>query len=181
VHALQGHDTAQQLQQLRDGTDALQRRLAELQTQLDDAFRMDDDGLAAFASTAQAEGVSLPVARRLLAPLLAKPLATGSPARHRLPSVARLGRWSQDSARRAAALLPILDAHSRPRVEQAAPDEIFFGKKPCLMVVEQHKPVLGQWPGSRPTRWPGVGQESSGSCPTSTKPPRTVARLWPRA
>jgi hypothetical protein len=52
--------------------------------------------------------------------------------------VAQLGRWSQQAARRATALLEVLDEVSRPRVEQAAPDEIFFGKKPCLMVVEQH-------------------------------------------
>src|SRR5207237_10333465 len=37
-----------------------------------------------------------------------------------------------------AALLAVLDEFSRPRVEQVAADEIFFGKKPCLMVVEQH-------------------------------------------
>ena len=99
---------------------------------------LDEDGLAAFASIAQAEGVSLPVARRLLAPLLARPMALGSAAPPWLPSVAQLGRWSRDAARRAAALLEVLDAFSRPRVEQAAPDEIFFGKKPCLMVIEQH-------------------------------------------
>src|SRR5258707_1213004 len=29
-------------------------------------------------------------------------------------------------------------AVARPRVEQAAADEIFFGRRPCLMVVEQH-------------------------------------------
>jgi hypothetical protein len=138
VRTLQGHDTAKQLQQLRDQTATLHCRLAELQALLDEAFRLDDDRLAAFASTAQAEGVSLPVARRLLAPLLAKPLVQGPAQRNRLPSVARLGRWSQQTARRAAALLPILDAISRQRVEQAAADEIFFGKKPCLMVVEQH-------------------------------------------
>jgi hypothetical protein len=52
--------------------------------------------------------------------------------------VAQLGRWSRDAARRAEALLAVLDEFSRPRVQQAAPDEIFFGKKPCLMVIEQH-------------------------------------------
>src|SRR6516165_4376499 len=71
--------------------DALRQRLLELQAQLDGAVRIDADRLAHFASTAQAEGVSLPVARRLLAPLLARPLAGGP---RRLPSVARLGRWS---------------------------------------------------------------------------------------
>jgi hypothetical protein len=45
---------------------------------------------------------------------------------------------TQAAARRSAALLAVLDDFSRPRVEQAAADEIFFGKKPCLMAVEQH-------------------------------------------
>src|SRR5262249_47185928 len=81
--------------------DALRAHLTELQALCDHAVLLDDDGLAAFASTAQAEGVSLPVARRLLAPLLAKSAAALTP---RLPSVAQLGRWSQDAARRAAAL-----------------------------------------------------------------------------
>src|SRR5439155_13046236 len=86
------------------------------------------DHLACFAATAQAEGVSLPVARRLLRPLLPQ----------RPPSVAQLGRWAHAAAQQADALLPVLDAVARPRVEQAAADEIFFGRRPCLMVVEQH-------------------------------------------
>jgi len=45
---------------------------------------------------------------------------------------------TQAAGRRSTALLAVLDEFSRPRVEQAAADEIFFGKKPCLMVVEQH-------------------------------------------
>jgi hypothetical protein len=125
-------------QELHAQLDALRLRLLDLQTQLDSAVLLGDDQLAAFASTAQAEGVSLPVARRLLVPLLAKPVVEGSTTPNRLPSVARLGRWSREAACRAAALLPVLDEVSRPHVEQAAPDEIFFGKKPCLMVIEQH-------------------------------------------
>jgi hypothetical protein len=35
-------------------------------------------------------------------------------------------------------LLPLLDAVARPHVRQAAADEIFFGRRPCLMVVEQN-------------------------------------------
>jgi hypothetical protein len=34
--------------------------------------------------------------------------------------------------------LQVLDPLSRSGVQQVAPDEIFFGNKPCLMVVEQH-------------------------------------------
>jgi hypothetical protein len=45
---------------------------------------------------------------------------------------------TQAAARKATALLEVLDAASRPRVSQVAADAIFFGRKPCLMVVEQH-------------------------------------------
>jgi hypothetical protein len=138
LQALDGPHAAQQLQQLREHNAELHRHVRALQALLDNAVVLDEDCLAAFASTAQAEGVSLPVARRLLAPLLTKPLAEGSAPHRRLPSVARLGRWSRHAARRAEAVLNVLDEFSRPRVEQAAPDEIFFGQKPCLMVVEQH-------------------------------------------
>jgi hypothetical protein len=34
-------------------------------------------------------------------------------------------------------LLTVLDAAARPRAEQVAADEIFFGQRPCLIVVEQ--------------------------------------------
>jgi hypothetical protein len=128
----------QRRHQLRDHTVQLHAQIADLQAALDDAVLLDNDRLAAFAATAQAEGVSLPVARRLLAPLLARSAATVSVAARRLPSVAQLGRWSRQAACRAGALLEVLDAKSRPRVEQAAADEIFFGKRPCLMVIEQH-------------------------------------------
>jgi hypothetical protein len=136
LQALDGQLADQKLQELREHIDELRGHLRELQTLLDTAVVLDNDCLAAFASTAQAEGVSLPVARRLLGPLLAKSLATGRPQPKRPPSVAQLGRWSRDAARRAAPLLEVLDAFSRPRVQQAAPDEIFFGKKPCLMAIE---------------------------------------------
>ena len=138
LQALDGPLAAQQLQALHEQIAELRHHLAELQAVLDAAVFLEGDCLAAFASTAQAEGVSLPVARRLLAALLARSDAAGPAAHPRPPSVAQLGRWSRDAARRAAALLEVLDEFSRPRVEQAAPDEIFFGKKPCLMVVEQH-------------------------------------------
>src|SRR5262249_13434608 len=88
----------------------------------------DPDRRARFACTAQAEGVSLPVARRLLAVFLGK----GT------PSVATLGRDAHAAAQRAAALLEILDEQTRPLVRQGAADEMFVGSKPILMVVEQH-------------------------------------------
>jgi hypothetical protein len=138
LQTLHGHDTQRQLQQLHEQADALRHRVAELETLLANAFLLDDDRLAAFASTAQAEGVSLPVCRRLLVPLMDKPLAEPPAPKRQPPSVAQLGRITQEAARRSTALLAVLDDFSRPRVEQVAADEIFFGKKPCLMVVEQH-------------------------------------------
>jgi hypothetical protein len=138
LHTLYGHDTQRQLQQLRDCAAALRRRVAELQSLLGNAFLLDDDRLAAYASTAQAEGVSLPVCRRLLVVLMGKPVAEPAAKKRQPPSVAQLGRLTQEAGRRCAALLAVLDDFSRPRVEQAAADEIFFGKKPCLMMVEQH-------------------------------------------
>src|SRR5439155_6753516 len=73
-----------------------------------------------------AEGVSLPVARRLLRILL------GEDA----PSVAKLGRWAQAAAQQSDVLLAVLDAHTRPRVRQAVADEVFVRRQPILMVVE---------------------------------------------
>jgi hypothetical protein len=81
---------------------------------------------ARFASTAQAEGVSLRVARRLLTIFLGE---------QGTASVAQLGRFSRSAALRAGALLEVFDERARPRVCQAAA-EIFFGAKPVLMVVE---------------------------------------------
>src|SRR5271165_6956648 len=64
-----------QAQAVRDDLDALRHRhearclrqqLDQLQQRLDTAVVLDEDGQAEFAATAQAEGVSLPTARRLL-------------------------------------------------------------------------------------------------------------------
>jgi hypothetical protein len=126
----------QQVARLRQRLAETQTCLDELQAQRSQAAVVPTDVLAHFASTAQAEGVSLPVARRLLAVLL------GDDA----PSVATPGRLSHQAACRAAALLEVLDEHARPRARQAAADEIFFGRRPVLMVVE---PESQCWLGGR--------------------------------
>jgi ABC-type amino acid transport substrate-binding protein len=128
VQAVDGSDHRRHLHDLSQDNDRLRAERDHLRRQLQQAVALDADRLACFAATAQAEGVSLPVARRLLLPLLQR----------RTPSVPQLGRWAQAAARKADALLSALDAVARPRVEQAAADEIFFGRRPCLMVVEQH-------------------------------------------
>jgi hypothetical protein len=104
---------------------ALQQQLAEQQTQiqalqerLKHAVDITPDKQDEFASVAQAEGVSLSVARRLLR------VVVGSKPN---PSVPTLGRATLEAGQRAGQLLAVLDEAVRPRVEPAAADEIFGG------------------------------------------------------
>jgi hypothetical protein len=113
---------------------ALRQRLAEQQHRLDDlrqqlrhAAVLGADQHAQFAATAQALGVSLSAAHALLRVLLGD--AT--------PSRPTLGRLAQGAARRATAALAVLDEFSWPRARQVAADEIFAGRRPVLMTVEQ--------------------------------------------
>jgi hypothetical protein len=117
----------QQLALLRGQLAQLQARLRTLQDAQRLRVEITPDLQAQFACCAQAEGVSLPVARRLLAIFLGD---------DKTPSVAGLGRFCRTAALRAGALLEVFDEQARPRVRQAAADEIFFGQKPVLMVVE---------------------------------------------
>src|SRR5262249_1559127 len=128
LHALGADRHRQQLAQLHDQLALLQRRVQPLQDAQRCCVHVSADLLAQFAATAQAEGVSLPVARRLLA------VFQGDAT----PSVAQLGRYSHQAARRASALLEVFDEQARPRARQAAADEIFFGARPVLMVVAPH-------------------------------------------
>ena len=116
-----------QLQQSQQRCAQLQARVDALQQQLQDAILLDRAKQAQFATTAQAVGVSLSAAHTLLSVFTAKP-----------PSVAQLGRFSHQAARRAKPLLAVLDRYSRAQARQIAADEIFVGKKPVLMTVEQH-------------------------------------------
>lgn len=118
----------QQLDHLTEQLAQLQARLQTLQDAQRHCVQITPDLQTQFAATAQAEGVSLPVARRLLA------VFQGD----HTPSVAQLGRFSRCAALRASALLSVFDEQARPRAHQAAADEIFFGSKPVLMVVEPH-------------------------------------------
>lgn len=116
----------QQIARLQQQVADLQACLERLQADYRQTVVCTADKLAQFVSTAQAEGVSLPVARRLLAVVLPRDT----------PSVPTLGRLSHQAALRAGPLLKVLDEQARPRVRQACADEIFFGQKPVLMVVE---------------------------------------------
>jgi hypothetical protein len=103
------------------------QRLGERSAQLRHAVVVDADRHAEFAATAQALGVSLSAARALLRVLL----------RGATPSRPTLGRLAQRDARRAGATLAVLEALSRPRARPVAADEIFAGRRPVLMTVEQ--------------------------------------------
>jgi hypothetical protein len=124
---------AQQVAHAVDGTaarariDELQRQLAEqraevqaLQERLRHAAEITPDTRDEFATVAQAEGVSLSVARRLFR--VVAPRSTRS--------VATLGRVTLDAGKWAGPLLKVLDEAVRPEVKRAAADEIFSAANP---------------------------------------------------
>jgi hypothetical protein len=103
--------------------DELKRQLAEqraevqaLQERLKRAVEITPDKQHEFATVAQAEGVSLSVARRLLR------VVEGSQS---TPSVPTLGRATLEAGKHAGGLLKVLDEAARPLVKQGTADEIF--------------------------------------------------------
>ena len=108
--------------------DDLQRQLAErqaevkaLETRLNHAVEITPDKQHEFATIAQAEGVSLSVAWRLLQ------VMTGS---RRSRAVATLGRATLEAGTKAGPLLAVFDEAVRPEVQQGAADEIFWAATP---------------------------------------------------
>jgi len=114
--ALDGNGLMAQVEGLQRQLAEKSARIAQLEKGLAEAVSIPADKQAEFASTGQAEGVSLPVLRRLLAVLLGE----------RTPSVATLGRHSAEAAQRAGKLLEVLDEVARPMVKELAADEIFL-------------------------------------------------------
>jgi hypothetical protein len=125
---------AEQVVDAVDGTaaqsriDDLQRQLAQqhaqvqaLQERLKHAVEITPEKQEEFATVAQAEGVSLSVARRLLR------VVEGSKA---TPSVPALGRVTRQAGERAGRRLEVLDEVARPQVEHATADEIFWAANP---------------------------------------------------
>src|SRR4051794_24152224 len=110
----------------RDRIDELQQQLARrqaevqgLQERLKRAVEMTPDTQDEFATVAQAEGVSLSPARRLLR------VVEGSGS---TPSVPTLGRATLEAGKRAGPLLEVLDEAARPEVRQGTADEIFLAE-----------------------------------------------------
>jgi hypothetical protein len=108
--------------QIGDLQQQLARRQAEiqaLQDRLKHAVEMTPDKQHEFATVAQAEGVSLSVARRLLR------VVEGSEP---TSSVATLGRATLEAGQRAGPLLKVLDEAARPAVKQGTADEIVLAE-----------------------------------------------------
>ena len=129
--------------------DGLRRQLSDrdaenraLRQRLEHAVEITRDKQDEFACVAQAEGVSLPVARRLLQ------VVAGSVP---VPSVATLGRATHQAGQHAGALLGVLDEAARPRVEQAAADEIFW-TQPGPDGGRAREPLLDHRPDGRDAR-----------------------------
>jgi hypothetical protein len=125
---------AQQVAEAVDGAaarariDELQRQLAEqraeiqaLQERLKHSVEITPDKQHEFATVAQAEGVSLSVARRLLR-VVSRPQSPRA--------VATLGRATLEAAKQAGPLLQVLDDAARLEVKQGTADEIFLGADP---------------------------------------------------
>src|SRR3954447_8589944 len=125
---------AQQVAEAVDGAatqariEGLQRQLAERQAEVEalgkrlrHAVEITPDKQHEFATVAQAEGVSLGVARRLLQ------VMTGPrPSR----AVATLGRATLEAGQKAGPLLKVLDEAARLKVKQGTADEIFLDADP---------------------------------------------------
>ena len=116
AEAVDGAGTQAQIEDLQRQLVERQAEVKALETRLKHAVEITPDKQHEFATLAQAEGVSLSVARRLFR------VVEGSRS---TPSVPTLGRATLGAGQRAGALLAVLDEAARPRVEQAAADEIF--------------------------------------------------------
>jgi len=126
AQTLEGAQTRQKIERLEAEVMQLRQQLAQLQQQLSQAVVLDDAKQTEFACVGQACGVTLPQCHTLLEVLIAD----------RALSVASLGRRTQAFGQKAGELLEVLDEYARPRVRDAAADEIYVST-PVLMVVEQ--------------------------------------------
>jgi hypothetical protein len=116
LEAVAGEKSNARIMELENQVAELTTRLRALEERLAGTVEITPDLQAQYASTAQALGVSLAVARALLAVFL----------KEQTPCVATLGRQTHRAAKKSGEVLRVLDALVRPRVEQAAADEIFL-------------------------------------------------------
>jgi hypothetical protein len=119
--AVEGAAVQARLEELQRQLATQQAEIAALHERLRQAAVITADQQHEFAIVAQAEGVSLGVARRLLQVVVGPEAA---------PSVSTLGRATAAAGQQAGALLEVLDEAARPQVSQVAADEIFLAAGP---------------------------------------------------
>lgn len=117
--AVDGSVARAQVEDLRRQLAERQAEVKVLEERLKHAVEITPDKQHEFATVAQAEGVSLSVARRLLR------VMTG-PRGGR--AVATLGRSTLEAGKQAGPLLEVLDEVVRPQVKQSTADEIFLAE-----------------------------------------------------
>ena len=120
VEAVDGAASQAQIEDLKRQLAELQAEVSTLETRLRHAVEITPDKQHEFATVAQAEGVSLSVARRLLRVV--------TPKHNR--AVATLGRATLEAGKKAGPLLAVLDKAARPEVKQGTADEIFLAANP---------------------------------------------------
>src|SRR4051794_7793751 len=121
VESVDGAEAQAQIDALKRQLDERQAEVNALQERLRHAVEITPDKQHEFATVAQAEGVSLSVARRLLR------VMTGS---RRSRAVATPGRATREAGTTAGPLPRVLDEVARPVVKQGTADEIFSGANP---------------------------------------------------
>lgn len=121
VASVDGAEAQARIDALKRHLDERQAEVNALRERLKHAVEITPDKQHEFATVAQAEGVSLSVARRLLR------VMTGP---RRSQAVATLGRATIEAGKKAGPLLRVLDEVARPGVKQATADEIFLDANP---------------------------------------------------
>lgn len=119
-----------QIEQLRQDNAHLRQQLARRSAFIE----FDEPRRKRLAVTTEGMGLSLNQIEEVFDILLSDqpPEVACRPA----PSRATLGRWVLAACLLAAAVLRVLDRHSRPLARRLCPDEIFFHGKPTLVAVE---------------------------------------------
>jgi hypothetical protein len=114
IDAVDGTATEARVAELEQQVTQLRGQVHDLQQRLGRSVEMTPEKQAELACVAQAEGVSLPVTRRILQ----------VPLPPKARSVPTLGRATAAAGRRAGPLLEVRDEAARPRVARATADEM---------------------------------------------------------
>jgi hypothetical protein len=122
VESVGGAGAQARIDELKRHLDERQAEVNGLRERLKHAVEITPDTQHEFATVAQAEGVSLSVARRLLQVMMTGP--------SRSQAVATLGRATIEAGEKAGPLLRVLDEAARPGVKQGTADEIFLDANP---------------------------------------------------